>query len=86
VKNLAGEGPSSRYIQVVVHVQKVGSTHIFSIDPWDNCPSEAARGEGQSCNECAFWGQEVRGIDWSEFSLCLFDRAAFTTADSDNQV
>jgi hypothetical protein len=73
MKNLAEESPSSLYIQVVVHLQKAGSTQTFSIDPWDNCPSEVAREEGQICNECVFWGQEVQGVDWSEFSLCLFD-------------
>ncbi len=59
-------------IQVVVGVTRSSDTLVLSIDPWDNCPSEAAREEGCLCNECEFWGHEVRGVDWSEFSLCCF--------------
>ena len=33
---------------------------------------EIAKAEGLHCNECEFWGQKVRGIDWAEFSLCYF--------------
>ena len=56
-------------VQVTVCVQEGNQ---ISVDPWDNCPSEEAKEEGRYCNQCEFWGQEVRGVDWSEFSLCLF--------------
>lgn len=65
--------PTGRYIQVAVAVRGTANKFDVSIDPWDNCPSEIAKEEGRYCNECEFWAHEVKGIDWSEFSLCLFD-------------
>jgi len=62
-----------QYIQVVVGITGASDSQVLSIDPWDNCPFEVAKEEGLYCNECEFWGREVQGIDWSEFSLCLFD-------------
>jgi hypothetical protein len=72
---MADSGSSNQYIQVVVDVQDrqgEGNIPIFSIDPWDNCPSEVGKEEGWLCQECEFWGREVQGIDWAEFSLCSF--------------
>jgi len=64
---------SRRFVQVVVSIQFKGDAQHLSIDPWDNCPSQLAREEGRFCNDCEFWGREVQGIDWAEFSLCMFD-------------
>lgn len=61
-------------VQVVISVTRSSDALVLSIDPWDNCPSEIAKEDGCSCNECEFWGQEVRGVDWTEFSLCYFKR------------
>ncbi len=61
-----------QYIQVVVDITGVSDSQVLSIDHWDNCPFEVAKEEGQYCNQCEFWGREVRGIDWAEFSLCCF--------------
>jgi len=62
-----------QYIQVVVGITGASDSQVlFSIDPWDNCPFGVAKEEGRYCNECEFWGQKVRGIDWAEFSLCCF--------------
>jgi hypothetical protein len=63
---------AGQYIQVVVEIDGASGSQVLSIDPWDNCPFEMAREEGRYCNECEFWGQEVRGIDWAEFSACYF--------------
>ena len=62
-----------RYVQVVVSITEESGDQILAIDPWGNCPSATAREEGRSCADCEFWGNEVEGIDWYEFSLCLFD-------------
>jgi hypothetical protein len=59
-------------VNVVVEVRFDQSSLTVFIDPWNNCPSEEARDEGRQCQECEFWGREVRGVDWSEFSLCMF--------------
>jgi hypothetical protein len=59
-------------VNVVVAVQFDGPSLAIFVDPWDNCPSEEARNEGRQCQECEFWEQEVRGVDWHEFSLCAF--------------
>jgi len=63
---------SSLEVNVVVAIQLDQSAMAVFIDPWDNCPSEEAKSEGRQCQECEFWGQEVRGVDWHEFSLCTF--------------
>lgn len=60
--------PASELIQVVVSIK---GTEVV-IDPWDNCPYEDAKEEARPCNDCEFWGNEVRGIDWTEFTLCQF--------------
>ena len=60
--------PESELIQVVVSIK---NTDVV-IDPWDNCPYEVAREEGRPCNDCEFWSNEVRGIEWTEFTLCQF--------------
>lgn len=62
---------SSELIQVVVSIK---GTEII-IDPWDNCPYEVAREEGRPCNGCEFWGNEVQGIEWTEFTSCQFRSA-----------
>jgi hypothetical protein len=59
-------------VRVVVAIQFDKPSLAVFIDPWDNCPSEEARDEGCQCQECEFWGQEVWGVDWHEFSLCKF--------------
>ena len=68
---------AGQYIQVVVDISGMKVSPALSIDPWSNCPSEAAREEGCTCNECEFWAGEIRGVDWHEFSLCLFDGQSF---------
>jgi hypothetical protein len=70
---LAIEEHLGRHIQVVVSIKVNGSNQTMSIDPWGHCPSEIAREEGRYCGDCEFWGGEVEGIDWYEFSLCLYD-------------
>jgi hypothetical protein len=74
IKNRAfpGNDLSGQYIQVVVSIRDGEDKHEFTIDPWDNCPSEMIREEGRYCNDCEYWGRHVEGIDWSEFSLCLW--------------
>jgi hypothetical protein len=67
------DGLSGRYIQVIVSIQDNKGKQIFSVDPWNNCPSEIVSEEGRFCNDCEFWGRRVEGIDWFEFSLCLFE-------------
>ena len=62
-----------RYVQVAVTLDAGHGGRHFSVDPWDNCPSAEAREEGRYCNECEYWGREVKAIDWSEFSICLFN-------------
>ena len=70
---LVDEDQFDQYIQVVVSIAAAsGSQVLLTIDPWDNCPFEIAKREGRYCNECEFWGQEVQGVDWTEFSLCCF--------------
>jgi hypothetical protein len=64
---------AGQYIQVAVTISSEVGSEGTSVDPWSNCPSETARNEGRICNKCEFWGREVQAIDWSEFSLCLFD-------------
>lgn len=59
-------------VKVVVAIKSEQSSLEVFIDPWDNCPSEEARDEARECQECEFWGQEVWGDDWHEFSLCTF--------------
>ena len=71
--NLPRAENPGQLIQVVVCTQSGEDKPAITIDPWDNCPSQVGREEGWSCEDCEFWGGEVRGIDWSEFSLCLFD-------------
>jgi hypothetical protein len=71
---MADTDPFGQYIQVVVGITGASDSQVISIDPWDNCPDEIAKEEGLHCNECEFWGQEVRGIDWAEFSLCRFEK------------
>jgi hypothetical protein len=62
-----------RYIQVVVSVQSEESALVILIDPWDNCPSQVAKDDGRNCIDCKHWGRDVKGVDWLEFSSCLFD-------------
>ena len=71
-RDLTVDGPSGQYVQVVVSIRVEDVNHNLCVDPWDNCPSVVAKEEGRLCNECEFWGREVQGIDWYEFSLCLF--------------
>lgn len=63
----------NRYVQVAVTLQAEDSSHNLSVDPWSNCPSAEAKEEGRYCNECEYWGRKVEAIDWSEFSVCLFN-------------
>jgi hypothetical protein len=64
--------PIGENVQVVVSIAESSNGLVISVDPWGNCPSEVAKEEGRFCNECEFWGKEVRGVDWAEFSLCYF--------------
>jgi hypothetical protein len=70
---------SGQHIQVVISVTEASGSQVLSIDPWNNCPSQSAREEGRLCNDCEFWGREVEGIDWYEYSLCLHDSKLFTS-------
>ena len=65
---------SGRNVRVVVDVTGPDDALVLSIDPWSNCPFETAKEEGRFCNECEFWGSQVRGVDWAEFSLCLYEK------------
>ena len=70
---MINENLSEQYVQVIVSIEADKVPPVFTIDPWDNCPCEAAKEEGRFCNECEWWGRVVEGYDWSELSLCLFD-------------
>lgn len=69
---------TGRYIRVVISIAESSEGQILSIDPWNNCPSQSARAEAQFCNLCEFWGKEVEGVDWHEYSLCLYRNDHFT--------
>jgi hypothetical protein len=76
MKDLLPDNVSTgRLVQVAITIAGKDSNLDFSVDPWSNCPSAEAREEGRYCDECQHWGRKVEAIDWSEFSICLFDNA-----------